>query len=351
MPRLNPLMMKLAHGAIISLLAVLAFQIRVWASPVASWNITVSLPGGGTATFTPTPTASPTPGPASTPVVEHFNATSTGQAAGWYNVDNCAMNTSGTGSAKATLGAVHLPGNYGWLTSNTVTMDISANNTLHLRITAADAGVGLKVYLHEAGQPSGILMVQNPAVGPVDIDIPAQTGWSGSKSFYIEMLLESGLSSVGVRFDEIWICPSGSTGFAEDFPLAGSPPPNWFIEYNTVFTGNGTDSAYLVKGATDNWGSATSGTMTVNVDTHGTLSVFVNNVDASTGNQLYVHESGQSDLLVDSGLGAGVHNYNLRAAPVNWSGSKTFYIRLVVQTNTAGTGTRFDGFSVGSFNQ
>jgi len=190
-------------------------------------------------------------------------------------------------------------------------------------------------------------------MGATEYNIPQITGLSGSQTFCIEMSVSALMDNVGITFDEIWIYPASSTVFIEDFPQANSPPampPGWWDEYNVIFTANGTDSAYLVKDTPDNWGSTTSNTMTLNIDSNPIISVMVNSVDASTGNVLYVN-NGAGDILIASGMGVGVHNYDLRTAPTNWSGSQTFHLRLVVQTGTAGTGTRFDGVTIGSFNQ
>jgi hypothetical protein len=276
----------------------------------------------------------------------HFEEATVGQAGGWFNEYNCAMTTSGQGSSKALVGGL---ASWGRATSNTLTLNVDTNNTLRVVVTEVDASTGNRIYLHESGQ-TAILVADGVGAGITDINIPAKTGWSGVKSFYLEIVIESTTPNTGTRFDEIWVYPSSAQGFTEDFRTSGTPPGGWFHEYNVTFAANGNDSAKLVTNAGDAWGSATSNTQTLNVDTFGVVTVVVTEVDPSTGNKLLVHETGQSDIQIASGIGVGIHNYDLKSL-TGWSGTKSFYLKLVVESSTAGKGTRFDQVSIGAVNQ
>jgi hypothetical protein len=301
----------------------------------------------GTATFTPTPTASPTPLPVSTPFVDHFNYLAGAVPTQWTAVDNTSFYSVVSGSAKAWLLSGHLPGNYGTINSDTYTINVTTNNMLRLVVNQIDSGVGVTIRLVNGGVPT--VVASSVGRGITEVNIQSVTGWTGPQTFYIQILLESGSANLGVSFDEMLIYPSGSVGYASDFNLAGALAPTWHIEYNAAISSNST-TAYVTEGTGDLWGSVTSDTMTLNIDNYYILSVVVNQVIAS-GNRVFVHESGQSDIQISGGVGQGVTNIDLRAAPLSWSGTKTFYLRLVVEPGSPNVGTQFDGITIGSFNQ
>jgi hypothetical protein len=146
----------------------------------------------------------------------------------------------------------------------------------------------------------------------------------------------------------MWLYNQNSDGLVEHFRQTGNPHPGWWNVYNAQMVGDGTGKADLLYQPVDaeQWGYVNSNTFTdFDIDSYPTLHVVITNVDASTGNQIRVND-GSGPIVIGSGLGVGVHDFNVKTI-TGWSTPKTFHFELVVQSATAGTGTRFDELKLG----
>lgn len=344
----------------IALLAAgLGWQATSWATDALTFEIAVSL-----ATPTPTPFGTPTftPTPTSTPFMEHFNQPS-GTTGGWFINYNAVITSNGLGSARVVSGTLLSTNIWGRVDSNTMTLDVGYHNTLRVVITGVDASTGNKLILHDVPNNTDVLIDQGMGVGVHEYNIQTATAaspsgsWTGLKQFYISLIVETGSTQgVGTQFDEIWIYPSGSFTVQEDFRIAGNPPSGWFDETNADVNANGTDSMLLSSQTANNppynWCSATSNTNTIDLNTYGMLSVVITNVDANTGNVIYLHNvTDNVETQIDANLGVGVHNYDIKSI-TGWSGTKNIYLRLEAETGTlTGVGTRFDEICIGAYGQ
>jgi len=290
--------------------------------------------------LTPTPTSSPVP--VSTPYFEHFEETTVVHPGGWWTVDNSQIATSGTGSAK--LATASSSKNYGIICSDTMTMDVSIHNRLHVVVTEVDASTGDRVLLHEQGQGAGVEVVTG--LGVTDMDFPMPTGWSGVKTFFIEIVIETATGGMGARFDEIWIYPENYAKYAAHFNEAAGKPGGWWEVYNASIQNNGQDSAKASLAAyPPSYCQITCDTQHgVDLDVYRRLKYVITGVDPSTGNIIKLHNItlGQEAEL-GRGLGAGSDYLPI---PAGWHGTVDIYIEIVIESGSAGVGTRFDEIAI-----
>jgi hypothetical protein len=322
---------------------------RLFAATSLSYDITVSILGADTPTFTPTPTSTPTvtPTPIATPIgtpmLEHFRL-SGNPYPGWNNVYNAQLVGDGTGKADLLYQPVD-SAQWGYVTSGTFTnFDIDSYPNLRVVITNVDASTGNEIWVND-GSGGRFQVAGGLGVGVYDYNVKTLTGWSTPKSFYFELVVQSTTAGTGTRYDELQLYNLNSNGQVEHFRLSGNPHPGWYNVYNAQLVGDGTGKADLLyTRATpgDTYGYVTSNTFTnFNIDSYPKLRVVITNVDASTGNEIWVNDGSGGRFQVSSGLGVGEYTFNVKTI-TGWSTPKSFYFELYVLSATAGTGTRFD---------
>lgn len=309
------------------------------ASPTRTPTITPTpIPVFGTPTITPTPVQGST-----SPWLEHFNQPA-GVQGGWFNVSNAQIRSTGLGYVNVTMTTG--TNSWGYVTSATFTVNLDQNPMLRAAVRNVQASANGRISLYDTVTSTEKEITASLITGTTDYDIKALTGWSGSKSLYVKLTVEAASPGLGFTLDELWIYPASSNGFVEHFN-AGSG--GWYDVYNAHMdtTSNAAGKVSLVAGGANAWGYVTSYTMTLNLDVYNTLRVVVLNVDASSGNKIILVDSvSTTEKTIAQYFGTGTYEYDLRAL-TGWSGSKSFYFKLVVEGAVAGKSTTYDEFKIG----
>lgn len=283
---------------------------------------------------------------------------------GWWDVDNATIRADGLGSAKVVVTNAGLKP-YGAVASNNdLTLDFSDNHYLRVVITQTDS-VGNIINLQEysGGNPIGSPkeIARNLGVGIHDgIDINAANPWSGTKTFAIQITIESSVSNQGTRFDEITLYNGDTTAYTEDFEetSAISPPGGWWETVNSNMTTSGTGSTRLetVAASPVYCEVETNNNLSLNFDTHHFLSVVVRDIDtvpSTPGNIFFLQEyvagspSGARKEIARN-LGKGIHSDIDINASNPWTGTRTFSIIVVVESGgVASSGMQLDRIKIG----
>ncbi|MCD4813708.1 hypothetical protein K8S19_08465 [bacterium] len=328
MKRLSILKIAFLIGGILSIAG------SVQAASALMYNITVTFVGGG-------------PPPTGVSVLEHFRESGNPHP-GWFNVYNAQLVGDGTGKADLLYQPTD-SATWGYATSNTFTdFDIEAMPHMRVVVTNVDASTGNEIWVND-GAGDRVQVSAGLGVGEHDVDVQSATGWTSPKSFFVELIVQSSTPGTGTRFDEIQFYNQNTNGMVDHFRLTGNPHPGWFNVYNVEMTGDGTGKVDLLYQPADSatWGYAASNTFTnFDIDTYAHMRVVITNVDASTGNEIWVNDGAGDRIQVASGLGVGAHNIDIDAI-TGWSSPKSFFIELIVQSSTPGTGTRFDEIKIG----
>lgn len=335
---------------ILAALATLAMS-QLFAATDLSFNITV--------TFLDSGTIAPS-------YNEYFedDANPTNPPGGWWDVDNANIRADGLGSAKVVVTNAGLKP-YGMVASNNdLTLDFSDNHYLRVIITQTDS-VGNIIVLQEysGGTPVGSPkeIARNLGEGIHDgIDINTTNPWSGTKTFAIQITIESTTSNLGTRFDEITLYNGDTTAYSEDFEETTvlEPPGGWWQTVNSRMTTSGTGSARIETVATNPvyCEVESNNNLTLNFDAHHFLSVVVRDIDTvpyTPGNIFYLQEyvggnpSGDRKEIARN-LGKGVHKDIDINATNPWTGSRIFSIIMVLESGgVADMGMQIDKIKIG----
>jgi hypothetical protein len=153
-------------------------------------------------------------GGGTTSFAEDFDETTAGQSppGGWFEVVNADIAASGTGSARLQTVAAS-PAYCEIESNNDHQLDFSTHHFLRIALAQVDAGIGNIFYLQEyaSGSPVGARkeIARNLGKGVhAGIDINATDPWSGTKTFSVIMVVESGgIAGKGMQVDEFRIAP------------------------------------------------------------------------------------------------------------------------------------------------
>ncbi|MCD4813825.1 hypothetical protein K8S19_09070 [bacterium] len=141
-----------------------------------------------------------------TPYLEHFEEAA-GQPGGWWDETNDSSNNAeidGNGLDSAYVTEVG-PDVWGKVLSDTMTLNLDTYGYLCTVVTAVDSGTSYKVSLKLSSGPTLYDLYAGNGTGKYCFDIKAATSWSGSQTFSIVLISETGTNGLGARFDEIKI--------------------------------------------------------------------------------------------------------------------------------------------------
>lgn len=223
---------------------------------------------------------------------------------------------------------------YGFAQTEPITLDVSKFRELLISVAAVDAGALYTVQIQEVGgaeaYADAISFMGEPCTKV--IDIASLMGWSGTKTFVINIWIDG--ESKGVTFDTLQVR-------ATETAMAA-----WSENFNPVKTTWNQESCYWTDTAgvgavlTENNPSASYGVvhselLIVDLDVYNELYVKTTAVDSGCYYSFQIQEVGGSGLYRDAISYAGTASVNVIdiARLMGWSGTKTFRINIWLEGN------------------
>lgn len=188
-----------------------------------------------TPTITPTPTMTPTVTPTEVPGEawrEDFVGPALNQPAGWLDEsEDAGFNAQIAYSYANSLASVTrtAESNWGKVLSQVITCDVSIYSYVELDVTSVLPDTTWKVGIQEEGGAWQYwdLNASQSQTGRFAYDLAAVTGWSGTRSFHVQIVAE-GLGGSGLELDWVRVCRGsvvGSTVGKLDVPYTLTPTP------------------------------------------------------------------------------------------------------------------------------
>lgn len=226
---------------------------------------------------------------------------------------------------------------YGSASSEVITLDVDAYDELFVKTTEVETGCRYSVQIQEVGGAGDHADAISYANGASEhtINLKALMGWSGVKTFVLNIWLDSGDGGYNVTFNKIEIRPSASGPiFWEDH---FDPLNTGWTEIGAYWTDMPDSTAILTEDAIgQSYGKVESPSLFVNLDKYPELTVAVTGVDEDGWLDVGVQEQGGSwtytDVISPSIEGPGIYKANIKNI-TGWSGYKTFRVILWINGN------------------
>ena len=240
-------------------------------------------------------------------------------------------------AAKLTESDVNLT--YGFAQSEEITIDVSKYRELLVAVTAVDTNTFYTVQIQEVGgaeaSANAISFMGLP--GTQVVDIASLMGWSGTKTFVINIWIDG--NSKGVTFDTLQIraTETGLPAWSEDF---NSIKTTWTEEtcHWTDTTGQG--AVLTENNPSASYGVVRSEILTVDLDVYNEFYVKTSAVDSGCYYSVQIQEVGVTNPeyanAISYASAASTHAIDI-AKLMNWSGTKTFQINIWLEGESKST--------------
>ncbi|OHB58723.1 MAG: hypothetical protein A2Y12_20205 [Planctomycetes bacterium GWF2_42_9] len=218
---------------------------------------------------------------------------------------------------------------YGFAQSEPITLDVSKYKELLISVSAVDSGALYSVQIQEVGGAEAYAnAISNMGFpGTKIVDISSLMGWSGTKTFVINIWIDG--ESKGVAFDTLQIraTETGMAAWSEDFnPVKLS----WTQESCLWTDSEGIGAVLTESNPSVSYGVVRSEILTIDLDIYNELYVKTTAIDSGCYYSVQIQEIGGSgeyrDAISYAG-GAATQIIDI-AKLMNWSGTKTFQINI-----------------------
>lgn len=209
---------------------------------------------------------------------------------------------------------------YGYITRE-VTVNLDTHPNLRISVPAVSGMWGLKV--NDYTYPSDLVLQNNTAIPGVYLyDLPAETGWSGTKTFYIRIFAVG--YNAPITVDEVSIRADAVPAVGVDDPF-NVIDPAWSSSPTLVATASaGRATLSVPANASVHYGYL-SRNVTVDLDRYGVLRISVPEVGGDWG--LKVNAGGADVIIQNTTDMAGEFFFDI-AAGTGWTSVKNFTIRI-----------------------
>jgi hypothetical protein len=227
---------------------------------------------------------------------------------------------------------------YGFAQSEPITLDVGKFRELLIDVTAVDAGALYTVQIQEVGgaeaYANAISFMGEPCTKV--IDIASLMGWSGTKTFVINIWIDG--ESKGVTFETLQIraTETAMAAWSENF----DPVKVTWNQESCYWTDTAGVGAVLTENNPSvSYGVVRSEILTVDVDVYNELYVKTTAVDSGCYYSVQILEIGGSGAYKDAISYAGVAATQIIdiSKLMNWSGMKTFQINIWLEGNNLST--------------
>ncbi len=243
---------------------------------------------------------------------------------------------------------------YGFAQSEVITVDVSRYNELVVVASAIDANSAYTIQIQEVGGAGAFAdaVSRNNYSGTQIVNIAKLMGWSGTKSFVINIWIEG--NNLSSTFDLVQIRESlaGQDAWLENF----NPIKTTWAEPTCYWTDTPGPNAVLTENGlrpTQWYGVANSEVLTLDVNDYHKLYVKTSAVDSGCVYSIQIHEVGPNnpqyrDVISNIGY-PSEHTVDI-AAIMGWSGRKTFRINvwLICSPGHGGLTATFDTIKLSS---
>jgi hypothetical protein len=235
---------------------------------------------------------------------------------------------------------------YGVVASETITLDLSQYSQLVITSTAVDTDANYSVQIQEVGGAEAYADAASWITQPGTqiVDIAALMGWSGTKSFVINVYIDG--ESKSATFERFEV--REPAGWVEEF----DPLKITWTHEETYWTDTVGPGATLTEDSNDLnvrwWGAAYAETITVDLDVYNTLYVDVDSVESGCRYTVQIEEM--------EGVGAAAEAITLSTATgetavnipnlMSWSGVKTFRVVIWLDAGNGGRDVSFNSIAV-----
>ncbi|MCE5341328.1 MAG: hypothetical protein LLF92_09430 [Planctomycetaceae bacterium] len=227
---------------------------------------------------------------------------------------------------------------YGFAQSEPITLDVSQYRELLISVAAVDAGALYTVQIQEVGgaeaSANAISFMGEPCTKV--IDIASLMGWSGTKTFVINIWIDG--ESKGVTFDTLQVraTETAMAAWSEIF----DPVKITWTQESCLWTDTAGIGAVLTENnPAVSYGVVRSEILTVDLDVYNELYVKTTAIDSGCYYSVQIQEVGGSGAYRDAISYAGVAAAQVIdiAKLMNWSGMKTFRINIWLEGDNRST--------------
>lgn len=217
---------------------------------------------------------------------------------------------------------------YGVATSEEITIDVSVYSELVITSTEVEAGAYYSVQIQEVGGGHADAVSYIGTAGTQTVNIAALMGWSGTKTFVINIWIEG--ESKAVTFGLLRLkTPTEVSGWIEDF----DPIKTTWAEPSATWTDLAGPIARLTESdPVNSYGDAVSEIITVDVSVYSELVITSTEVESGALYTVQIMEvgSGANANAVSYVGESGTQIVNI-AALMGWSGTKSFVIQIWIE--------------------
>ncbi|MFA5292128.1 MAG: hypothetical protein WC496_03745 [Phycisphaerae bacterium] len=237
---------------------------------------------------------------------------------------------------------------YGDAGSEVITVDVNEYNELVIASTEVESGALYTVQIQEVGGSNAYANAVSYVgqAGTQVVDIAKLMGWSGVKSFIINIWIDG--ESKSVTFDLLQIRKSlrGQAGWVEDF----NPIKTTWIEPTCYWTDTAGPNAVVTINPNPGewWGVTNSEVITLDVNFYDELHIKTTDVESGCLYTVQIQEVGGAGSYADAVSYMGVPSENRIDIKglMGWSGVKTFQINIWLDNGGGGDSTTFNTIEV-----
>lgn len=225
---------------------------------------------------------------------------------------------------------------YGVAVSETITVDVGKYSELVIVSTAVDAGASYSVQIQDVCDSNihadAVSYIGAP--GTQIVNIAALMGWTGTKSFVINIWIDG--DSKGATFGLLQIRePAAAEGWLEDF----DPIKATWEEPSATWTDLAGSTARLTESnPSAAYGDATSEVITVDVNQYNELVISSTAMDPNALYSIQIQEVGGAGAYANAASFIGVPSTQVVdiAKLMGWSGVKSFVINVWIDGDNKG---------------
>jgi hypothetical protein len=235
--------------------------------------------------------------------------------------------------------------NYGFVQSETITLDVNEYSELVISTTDIDPDTYYTVQIQQVGGAEdandAVSYIGEP--GTQIVDISELMGWSDTKSFVINVWIDGNDGSVTFDLLQVRKASPGRTGWLEDF----EPIRNTWVETTCYWTDTAGPNAVVTENDPCNsYGFTSSEVLTLDVNEFDQLYIKTTEVESGCYYSVQIHEVGDNPDYEDAVSYMGSPSEHFVDIPdlMGWSGTKTFQINIWLEGE--GLSTTFDTIEV-----
>lgn len=225
---------------------------------------------------------------------------------------------------------------YGVAVSEVITVDIGKYSELVIVSTAVDSGVSYSVQIQDACNPGvyadAVSYIGAP--GTQIVNIAALMGWSGVKSFVINVWIDG--DNKGATFDLLQLRePEVTEGWLEDF----DPIKTTWVQTSATWTDLAGATAKLTESdPVNSYGDATTEVITVDVNQYNELVISSIAMDPNALYSIQIQEVGGAGAYANAVSFMGVPSTQVVdiAKLMGWTGVKSFVINVWIDGDNKG---------------